>query len=611
MGMILQILLCLTFTAELVQEQPTLRGLKKKKTHNKKPEHEEKKTTTTTTTTTKTTTTKTEKEAAEGKDSLIDEVLEEGEDAEGGVEEDEDDYDDDGEDNEGEDEEDEDNDDDDDDYGAEDELDDCAKNHKEKCNDPHWVPFCEKTCRGRNSSEKVLLQEVEKLREQIKLMEEQVDTDTQNLSEDDDDDEEEEEDDEDDEEDGTQNLSEDDDEEEEEEEEDDEEEDDEKWFFMVVGTQREEGQNKHVASQCVKSDDMKKGGRVQCCKQDGSHPKKNHRPGCKKGQTQEQASVICEATQEDNGESLRLCTKEEILKYKGHGTGCSFDDELVWSSTPCDDVDLVENILPTVSSVHEDASLWGGKFLTQPGHDVKHFWHSEKKTQNWAIVDLPCTHLVKKIKVVNRNDGCCPERLSNVKVLVGDRQCGDLIHGSKPGDVHERTCGFYGSTITLQQDLETPGYLHVHTMQAFGSRKCRSAKKKKRKADYTRLPRCRENNTQFKGTSLGKPFTVDDAETCMKECDVREECAYWTWSPIKKKMKCQFLSKRGKVKDQKGAISGTKKCSVYLCHPSGLNPFISILFRIIGLEMGVVKPNTVQLLATRNIVSVTCSRRPR
>jgi len=136
-------------------------------------------------------------------------------------------------------------------------------------------------------------------------------------------------------------------------------------------------------------------------------------------------------------------------------------------------VDLIENIRPTVSSVHLDwTPHWGGKWLTFPGHGVERFWHSSNETRNWAEVELPCKSYVAKIKVVNRSDGRFPELLRNVKVLVDDHQCGDLIHGTKSGDVHWRTCGFYGSTIKLQQVLETPGYLYVHAMQAFGYKNC-------------------------------------------------------------------------------------------------------------------------------------------
>lgn len=67
---------------------------------------------------------------------------------------------------------------------------------------------------------------------------------------------------------------------------------------------------------------------------------------------------------------------------------------------------------------------------------------------------------------------------------------------------------------------------------------------------------CRENDKQFKGTSLRK-FKLDGAKTCMEECDLEDECTYWTYSGEE----CQLLSEQSEVIDQKGAISGPKKCN--------------------------------------------------
>merc|ERR1719345_431793 len=50
---------------------------------------------------------------------------------------------------------------------------------------------------------------------------------------------------------------------------------------------------------------------------------------CHKEKTHDEANGICASV------GSRLCTSAEILAKATQGTGCRFDYELVWTSTPC------------------------------------------------------------------------------------------------------------------------------------------------------------------------------------------------------------------------------------------------------------------------------------
>jgi len=65
---------------------------------------------------------------------------------------------------------------------------------------------------------------------------------------------------------------------------------------------------------------------VQCCAINGPSA---DRVGCKKGVSFDVAEAYCE----ENGH--RLCTKDEVLTDIGKMTGCGFNDDHVWTSTPC------------------------------------------------------------------------------------------------------------------------------------------------------------------------------------------------------------------------------------------------------------------------------------
>jgi len=51
-------------------------------------------------------------------------------------------------------------------------------------------------------------------------------------------------------------------------------------------------------------------------------------PSCNSGKTLAEAEAVCAAS------GARLCTREEILADCTQGSGCQFDKEHVWTSTP-------------------------------------------------------------------------------------------------------------------------------------------------------------------------------------------------------------------------------------------------------------------------------------
>jgi len=77
---------------------------------------------------------------------------------------------------------------------------------------------------------------------------------------------------------------------------------------------------------------------VGCCSKDGTV---GYRPGCVRPATYQEAVDLCSSTVK-NGESLRLCTQQEMLYGKSNGkgitegTGCWFDAAYQWVSDECD-----------------------------------------------------------------------------------------------------------------------------------------------------------------------------------------------------------------------------------------------------------------------------------
>ena len=64
---------------------------------------------------------------------------------------------------------------------------------------------------------------------------------------------------------------------------------------------------------------------VTCCDENST----GSRPGCVSGVNFDSALTHCVNL------GLRLCTADEIKSGSGEATGCSFDDKLTWTSTPC------------------------------------------------------------------------------------------------------------------------------------------------------------------------------------------------------------------------------------------------------------------------------------
>lgn len=95
---------------------------------------------------------------------------------------------------------------------------------------------------------------------------------------------------------------------------------------------------------------------VTCCSSDS----RSYRPGCVSGKTFWAAEALCLS------QGLRLCTKSEILKGRGKGSGCWFDAFSSWVSDECgngslDNTDNADpprsDFAPTMPYVQEASNM--------------------------------------------------------------------------------------------------------------------------------------------------------------------------------------------------------------------------------------------------------------
>jgi hypothetical protein len=70
---------------------------------------------------------------------------------------------------------------------------------------------------------------------------------------------------------------------------------------------------------------------VTCCAASGAG-ERNAGFLCTSGKTWLEAKEVCEASTSIYN---RLCTQAELEAFAGEGTGCAWDDHMIWSSTPC------------------------------------------------------------------------------------------------------------------------------------------------------------------------------------------------------------------------------------------------------------------------------------
>jgi len=97
------------------------------------------------------------------------------------------------------------------------------------------------------------------------------------------------------------------------------------------------------------------------------------------------------------------------------------------------------------------------------------FCHTNEENQPWVEVDLFQSHRINRIRIVNRGDGQCEERLGGFNVLVDGRIVGSFQKTQLTGRPPAISVGvdMVGQHVRVQ--LHGRNYLHLTAIEVYGT----------------------------------------------------------------------------------------------------------------------------------------------
>jgi len=116
------------------------------------------------------------------------------------------------------------------------------------------------------------------------------------------------------------------------------------------------------------------------------------------------------------------------------------------------------------------SSMYPGDFPASRVTDGRFagFCHTQSQKGAWVEVDLQGSFFVNSIRIVNRNDGQCEERLGRFKVILDNNTFGSYSFNQMSGRPPAMVIPVNTVCSRIRVQLKDVNYLHISQIEAFG-----------------------------------------------------------------------------------------------------------------------------------------------